>query len=31
MSGREIDQLIGIITPIVTVIILGMAWYCQRD
>ena len=31
MSGREIDQLIGVITPIVTVIILGMAWYCQRD
>jgi len=31
MSGHDIDKLIGIITPIVTVIILGMAWYCQRD
>jgi len=31
MTGREIDQLLGIITPIITVIILGMAWYCQRD
>jgi hypothetical protein len=31
MTGREIDQLIGIITPIITVIILGMAWWCQRD
>jgi hypothetical protein len=31
MTGREIDHLLGIITPIITVIILGMAWYCQRD
>ena len=30
MTLREFDKLTEIITPIITVIVLGMAWYCKK-
>ena len=30
MTLREFDKLTEIITPIITVIVLGMAWYFKK-
>jgi hypothetical protein len=31
MSSREIDTMLGIITPIITTIVLAIAWFCKKD
>lgn len=30
MTLREFDKLTEIISTIITVIVLGMAWYCKK-